>query len=88
VTGVVRRLADHGGGPLETRERLGQRLRVERSLAIAKMLGLAPVRVVLPLWSVASGDLAEQDRPDSLVASFVGDSEITVAGLSKRAKRP
>jgi hypothetical protein len=81
------RLRDDRRRPLEARQGIAKRLCSQRALSVRKVLRLVAVGAAL-LCGVASGDLAEQDRPDSLVASFVGDSEITVAGLSKRAKRP
>jgi hypothetical protein len=88
VAGVVGRLADHGGGALEAAEGVGERLRVQRSLAVAEMLRLVPVRIVL-----LCGVLRQATWPSRIdrIASWPpssGDSEITVAGLSKRAKRP
>ena len=42
---LVGRLRDHRRGPLEAAERIAQRLRAQRSLAVGEVLRLVPVRV-------------------------------------------
>ena len=61
--GLVRRLGDHGRGPVEAGERLGQRLGPERPLPVGKVLRLVSVRVL----DVAEVDVERRARLEDRV---------------------
>ena len=79
--GGVGRLADHGRGPVEARERVAQRLGAERSLAVRQVLRLVAVRVL----DVAEVDVERRARLEhrvrrgERVRETVGLEELAVA---------